>query len=196
MHSRGIMTNTRNAALASAIAGLLFGVLAAAGPLAPVKNAWSNPVSNLSGRLRVAKSAITTDEYFELALELSNSGNIPLAVQCHNPHIFRVTVFDAAGKQVKTIFTRSDILSSPHWGIIPRGGYLGFRVSIQSQDGAKGSHLDITTLIWKLSPGTYRISGEFSSGRAEDFMGGPGKATIWEGKIDLPPVDIEITEKE
>ncbi|MCX5674803.1 MAG: hypothetical protein NTX87_07330, partial [Planctomycetota bacterium] len=175
----------------------LFCILAVAGPLSPAKpDEWSKPVSQLSGRLRVAESRIATDQYFQLTLELANRGGTPLAVQCGNPHIFTITLLDGAGKQVKPTLVRADVLSSPQWGVIPGGAYLGFPVSIQSQDGAKGSHLDITTLIWKLSPGKYRIAGEFSSGGAADFMGTPGKATIWDGKIDLPPVDIEVVEKE
>ena len=191
------MKTIRNADLASVIPGLLFCVLAVAGLLPAVKiDAWSKPVLQLSGRLRVAELRITSDQHFQLTLEMANRGDTPLAVQCGNPHIFSITILDGAGKQVKPTSARIDVLSSPQWGVIPGRAYLGFPVSIRSQDGAKGSHLDITTLIWKLPPGKYRISGEFSSGKAADFMGKPGKAKIWEGKIELPPVDIEIVEKE
>lgn len=131
-----------------------------------------------------------------LTLELANRGSAPLAVQCGNPHIFTVVLLDGVGKPAKPTSARIDVLSSPQWGVIPRESYLGFPVSIQSQDGAKGSHLDSTTLIWKLSPGKYRISGTFASGRAADFMGKPGKTKTWEGKIELPPIDIEVVEKE
>lgn len=167
-----------------------------AGPLPSAKpDAWSEPVAKLSGRLRLSEPKITTDQYLQINLELANRGHTPLAIQSGNPHIFTITLLDGAGKPVKPTSARSDVLSSPQWGVIPGGAYLGFPVSIQSQDGAKGSHLDITTLIWKLSPGKYRISGTFSCGRAADFMGSPGKAEVWEGKIDLPPIDIEVAEK-
>ena len=174
-----------------------FCISAVARPLAPAKpDVWSEPASLLAGRLRVAEKAITTDQYFRLTLELANQGHTPLAVQSGNPHIFTITLLDSAGKLVKPTSARIDVISSPQWGVIPGRAYLGFPVSIHSQDGAKGSHLDITTLIWRLSPGTYRITGEYSSDRAADFMGKPGKAKIWEGKIRLPPVDIEVLERE
>ncbi len=156
---------------------------------------WSEPVASLSGRLRVSEPRITSDQYFQITLELANRGHSPLAVQSGNPHIFTVTLLDGAGKPVKPTSARDDVLSFPQWGVIPGGAYLGIPVSIQSQDGAKGSHLDITTLIWKLSPGKYRIAGAFSSRRAADFMGIPGKAEIWEGQIDLPALEVEVVEK-
>ena len=191
------MRTHHKAGTASIVTGVLICAAADAGPLAPLrKDEWSKPVSSLAGRLRVAKTRISTDEYFQLTLELTNRGNMSLAVQCGNPHIFSITVFDTAGKQVSAAFARIDVLSFPQWGVIPGRSYLGFPVSMQSQDGAKGSHLDITTRIWKLSPGKYRITGQFSSGRAADFMGKPGKAKIWEGKLQLPPLDIEVVEKE
>ncbi len=191
------MRAIKNAVLVLGTAGMLLCALAGARPVEPLqKDAWSKPVSNLAGRLRIAKTRITTDEHFQLTLELSNRGNIPLAVQSGNPHIFSLTVLDGAGEEVKPTSIRIDVLSQPQWGVIPRSSYLGFPVSIQSQDGAKGSHLDIITLIWKLSPGKYRISGSFASGRAAEFMGEPGKAKIWEGKIELASLDIEVFQKE
>ena len=194
---RPIMRTHHKAGTASIVTGVLICAAADAGPLAPQrKDEWSKPVSSLAGRLRVAKTRISTDEYFQLTLELTNRGNMSLAVQCGNPHIFSITVIDTAGKQVGATSVRLDVLSSPQWGVIPGRSYLGFPVSMQSQDGAKGSHLDITTRIWKLSPGKYRITGQFSSGRAADFMGKPGKAKIWEGRIQLPPLDIEVVRKE
>jgi hypothetical protein len=180
---------------AVSIAALLC-VSAVAAPLAPVTpDAWSEAVAGLAGRIRVAEPTITTEQHFCLTLELANRGNGSLAVQSGNPHIFTITLLDGAGKPVQPTSARMDVLSSPQWGVIPGGAYLGLPVSIQSQDGAKGSHLDITTLIWKLSPGKYRICATFSSGSAADLMGSPGKAAIWEGKIVIPPLDIEVVEK-
>jgi hypothetical protein len=177
------------------IAALLC-VSAVAAPLAPVTpDAWSEPVAGLAGRIRVAEQTITTEQYFCLTLELVNRAHAPLAVQSGNPHMFTITLLDGAGKPVQPTSGRVDVLSSPQWGVIPGGAYLGLPVSIQTQDGAKGSHLDITTLIWKLAPGKYRVCATFSSGSAADFRGSPGKAAIWEGKIDIPPLDVEVVEK-
>jgi hypothetical protein len=189
--------NRKTAILLSVVVALACAVTAVAEPLAPASpDSWSEPVNKLAGRLRVSESRITVDQHFQISLELANRGHIPLAVQCGNPHIITITLFDSAGKPVKPTSARVDVLSSPQWGVIPGRAYLGFPVSIQSQDGAKGSHLDITTLIWELSPGKYRVVGEFASGRAADFMGIPGKAEIWEGRIELPSIDIEVIDKE
>ena len=186
----------RNAVFVAVAAGLLFCVMAVAKPVEPAKvNAWSKTVAQLSGRMRVAQPRITTDQHFQITLELANQGSTPVAVQCGDPHVFTITILDGAGKQVKPTLTRVDILSSPQWGVVPGKAYLGFPVSIESQDGAKGSHLDITTLIWELSPGKYQISGSFSAGKPAEFMGKPDKAKVWKGKIELPPIDIEIVEK-
>ena len=192
------MKAIRNSVFVLVATGLFFYVATTfAKPVAPAKaDTWSKPVAQLSGRMRVAQSRITTDQHFQITLELANRGSTSLAVQCGNPHIFSIAMLTQAGKPVKPISARIDILSSPQWGVIPGRAYLGFPVSIQSQDGAKGSHLDITTLIWKLPPGKYQISGSFTAGKPGDFMGKPGKAKVWEGKIELPPIDIEIVEKE
>lgn len=156
---------------------------------------WSESVSGLAGRLRVAEATIATDQYFRVTLELANRGQAALAVQSGNPHIFTITLLDSTGKPVNPSYARADVFSIPQWGVIPGRAYLGFPVSIQSLDGAKGANLDITTAIWKLPSGKYRICGTFSSGKAADFMGSPGKASIWEGKIELPPLDVEVIEK-
>ena len=177
------------------LAGLLSS-MAIASPLAPCgTNVWSSSMSGISGRLCIAEQSISEDAFFTVALELRNDGAMPLAVQCANPHLFTAAVIDGAGKRVQPTLARHDVISSPQWGVIPGNSYLRFPVSIQSEDGAKGSHLDTTTLIWKLAPGMYRISADYSSGKSADFMGQSGPATIWTGTLRLPQVNIEVTPK-
>jgi len=170
--------------------------VAIASPLAPVKeHAWSKPVGSLSARLVVTRTNIRESESFRLTLELKNTGVLPLAVQAHNPHILTLKILDSAGKSVRPSASRIDVISSPQWGVIPRDGYLGFPVTIRSPDRVKGSHIDITTSIWKLPPGKYRVLGEYSSESPLEFpkfMGKPGKARIWEGKVNLSALDLEI----
>ncbi len=170
--------------------------VAIASPFAPVKGyAWSKPVGVLSARLVVTRSNIRESESFRLTLELKNTGVLPLAVQTYNPHILTLKILDSAGNSVGPSSSRIDIISSPQWGVIPRDGYLGFPVTIRSPDRVKGSHIDITTRIWKLPPGKYRVSGEYSSTNPPQFpeiMGKPGRARIWEGKVNLPALDLEI----
>ena len=93
------MKTIRNAVFTSVAAGLLNCAIAIAKPVAPAElDAWSKPVSGLSGRMRVAQPKITTDQHFQLTLELANRGGTPLAVQSGNPHIFSVTVLGSEGK--------------------------------------------------------------------------------------------------
>ncbi len=162
----------------------------------PLPDSLSKPVANLAGSLSVAQAQITTEEYFQIRLNLYNCGKEPLAVQVGDPFSFRITVLDAAGKTVEPAFSRSDLLCSPQWGVIPGRSYLGLPVSQKSEDGAKVSHLDIVTFIWKLSPGKYRIVGRFSSDTTSSSMGPPGKAKVWQGELELPPLDVTVVEKE
>lgn len=172
---------------------ILLCVAVVAKPLAPIEQkAWSKVNGNVSGRLLVTKDTIEPTEHFQLELVLHNIGNVPLAFQTENPFTFTVHILNRAGKTVKTTSARVDILSSPQWAVLPRNCSLTFPVSIKSADGAKGSHLDITTLIWKLPVGKYRICGEYSSDSFTEFKEKPKNVMVWQGKIELPPVDVEI----
>jgi len=165
-------------------------------PIAPVKqHVWSKPVGSLSARLVVTKGSIQESESFRLTLELKNTGTQPLAIQTYNPHLLTLKILHSAGKSVGPSSSRIDIISSPQWGVIPRDGYLGFPVTIRGPERAKGSHIDITTSIWNLPPGKYRVSGEYSSESPlpfSEFLGKSGKARIWKGKVSLPALDLEI----
>ena len=144
----------------------------------------------------MAKERIESSENFELILELRNTNGRPLALQTENPFAFTVRVLNGAGKPVMATSTRWDVLYSPQWAIVPRNCCLSFPVSIKSADGAKGSHLDITTLIWKLPDAKYRIEAEYSSGAFGEFKEKPENVTLWKGTLALPPVDVEIKTKE
>ena len=61
------------------------------------------------------------------------------------------------------------------------------------QDGAHGSQVDIVTSTWKLPPGKYRLYGTYSSGGFESVRAEPPKdVKVWEGKLVLPPVELEV----
>ena len=161
------------------------------------KNPWSETVNGLSGRLLVAREKIGTTEYFQLTLEVRNVGNSPLALQTKNPFAFTLRVLDGAGKVVAATSVRIDLwLRFPQWAIVPASCYLGTPVSIQSKDGAAGSHLDITTTIWKLPAGRYRLTAEYASKGFRESPDKPKNVTVWQGKLVLPPVDVEIEPKE
>jgi hypothetical protein len=167
--------------------------LVTAAPLQPVAGGtWSEQAGNLVGRLVVAQKKIKASEYFLLTLELRNVGIMPLAFPTGNPFTLTVRVLDGAGKQVNSTMVRMDVLCSPQWAVLPKASYLGFPVSIKGADGATGAHLDTTTSIWKLSPGTYRIDAEYSSDRFGEFKAKPTNITLWQGKLMLPAIDVEI----
>ncbi len=165
-------------------------------PLEPVKkDAWSKPVSGLAGRLRVSEKTITPERPF-----LANRGNRSLAVQQGHPHLVTVIIRDSAGREVTPTFSRVDVICSPQWGVIPRDSYLGFRVSRPCQGRAKASHLDITTRAWKLPPGKYRISGSYrtdtpAADLSLQLAGRPGQVTVWKGRIELPPIEVEVLKR-
>ncbi len=155
---------------------------------------WSKPAIGLNGRLVVARPRITTSEQFDLSLELRNhhyGGGPWLAVQSGNPFLFNVSVTDANGKTVKPTMQRVDVMYSPKWKVIRPfpDERLTIPVSIRSIDGAKGSHLDTTTDIWKLPPGKYKIAATFTSPKEVRYK---GEATPWTGKLELSPIEVEI----
>jgi beta-lactamase regulating signal transducer with metallopeptidase domain len=165
--------------------------------VAPAETPWSGPVG-LSGRLVVAQPTITPKEQFDLSLELRNvnrGGSPWLAVQEGNPFLFEARVTDAVGKAVKPTMQRVDVLYSPKWRVIRPfpDERLKIPVSIRSEDGAAGSHLDTTTNIWKLPPGKYKISGTYRSAEEVRYE---GEATPWAGKLVIPPVDVEVIAEE
>lgn len=214
---------SRSVILSSVVA--LACIMAVAGPLPPAKpNAWSDQVAGLYGRLhfgemtpakcadappsdrlRVSETRLKTDQYYQITLELANQSPRRLAVECRNPGNLTLTVIDGNGKPV-TLMARVVLAGSlPQWGVIPSRTYLGLPVGVLDQ----GS-LDIFTCAWKLPPGKYRIIGRFASGRAANSMDRPvvtpafsepdpdliGKAEVWSGIIELPPLDVEVTDKE
>lgn len=167
-------------------------------PLAPLpKGAWSETVSNVAGRLRVEKATIAENEHFELTLELFNRGDSSLAVRTYYPFDFTASLRDSAGNEVKPTSGRVDIFSCARWGVVPGRSYLGFPVSNESpirDSGYSSSNLDVIRHIWKLAPGKYRISGTFTwSGEVN--MGGTAGVERWKGKLDLPPIDVEVVGK-
>ena len=156
--------------------------------------AWSAPAGGLEGRLVLALPRISETDWFALKLELRNVGEVPLAVQTGNPFLLDVRVADAKGQAVKPTWTRSDVLFSPKWAEIAPKSSLSVQVSEKSIDGAKGSHLDVTTSIWKLEPGKYRVSATCKSQERGAAASSPykGNARLWSGQLALPEIEVEV----
>jgi hypothetical protein len=143
--------------------------------------------------LVVAKPRISRPLQIQASLELRSihyGGGPWLAVQSGNPFLFEMRVSDATGKPVQPTMQRVDVMYSPKWLIIRPWDRLTIPLTIESLDGARGSHLDTTTRIWKLPPGKYRLGGTFSAPRKDRHE--EKKATFWNGTLELPPVEVEI----
>lgn len=163
-------------------------------PAAPISGGWSEAANGLAGRLLVSQQKITQSGFFLLTLELRNTGSSTLAVEAHSLCAFRVKVLDSDGNAVRATMMRIDVSSYPRWALLPPQCCLGIPVSMQSIDGAKGSHLDITTEIWRLEPGKYTIRGAYSSNWTQKFDTNRRNEKAWQGKLSLPPVEVEVTD--
>ena len=148
---------------------------------------WSESVKGLSGRL-LAKD---NSGHIELTLELRNDDSLPRWVVAHDPFAFDLTVRDAEGKEVRPTAERADILSSPQAAILPRNCYLGLPVTLPAEP-EKRWNLDITTKLWALAPGRYRLAGKYVIPAAERELKTKEEAYPWHGEIVLPEIEIEV----
>ena len=132
--------------------------------------------------------------HVELSVELWNKGSMPLVATTHDPFAFDLVVRDAAGEVVKPDAQRIDVLSSPQAGVIPRDCLLALPVTL-TQDEAGKWNLDITTKLWRLAPGKYRLSGVYEVQPGPELKPkdvGPPRET-WQGTLSLPEIEIEIS---
>jgi len=158
----------------------------------PVPERSGEP-GGLVGRLIVAKPKISRPLQLQVGLELRSihyGGGPWMAVQSGNPFLFEMQVTDASGAPVPPTMQRVDVLYSSKWLIIRPWDRPVIPLTIESLDGAKGSHLDTTTRIWKLPPGKYRLAGTFSAPHEGRYEG--KEATPWNGTLELPSVQVEI----
>jgi hypothetical protein len=138
-------------------------------------------IGGLRGRLVVAKPVIGSSEQFRVDLRLQNTADAPITITHGNPADFEARVNDSHGKPVEPTSHRVDVMHFPKTSVIEPKADLTFPVTIQSIDGAKGSHLDTTTRIWTLRPGKYTLGGTYK---------------LPAGQLALLPVELEIRKKE
>jgi hypothetical protein len=164
----------------------------AAEPVAPV-GVWSREVKHLAGRLAARESRVPRAGHVELSVELWNKGSTSVVVSAHDPFAFDLVVRDAAGKVVAPDAQRIDVLSSPQAAVIPRDCRLALPVTL-SQDEAGKWNLDITTKLWRLAPGKYRLSGVYQAQPGPRLKGFDPPRDNWQGTLSLPEIEIEISE--
>ena len=154
---------------------------------------WSPIVEDLQGRLVVASSRITPLESFQVDIEIRNQGKKLWWIEVGDPLRVTIEVLDAAGTVVPPTAYRTDLLHAIEWRKIPARSSTLFPVSQVSEDGAKGSHLDVISRTWKLPLGRYRIRGRFSMEEArETRVPGDETVEVWRSALDFPKIAVEI----
>jgi hypothetical protein len=152
---------------------------------------WSNVVSGVAGRLRIAFEDLNPGLRHAVYLELANHGFEPITLT--NLPMIDAEVFESVGKPVGTA---GQIGSGPEpvrqWAVIPRDAYVGLRIDAQTIGVPTREHgvvlLAVGGKAWELPPGKYllRTSATFNA----EHDGPPNQ---WVGKLDLPDVEVVVT---
>jgi hypothetical protein len=162
----------------------------------PVQRAaWSREVKHLAGRMAAKELRVPKAGHVELFVELWNKGSTSVVVSAHDPFAFDIVVRDAAGKVVESDAQRIDVLSSPQAAVIHRDCRLALPVTLSQGEAGKWN-LDITTKLWHLAPGKYRMRGVYQvqSGPEQKLKDGDPPRVAWQGTLSLPEIEIEISE--
>ena len=170
---------------------VLFGALLALSTAkAGAADAWSKPIADIRGRLVAETREVKGKPVILLFVELENTGPLRRGVVTHDPFAFALTVKDAAGKVLDSDAQRGEILSSPQVAVLPRETVLRFPVTLAQ---GEAWNLDITTHLWKLKPGRYRLAGKYSvpPGEPTEFPKGD-VIHAWSGELELPEIEVDI----
>jgi hypothetical protein len=153
-------------------------------------DSWSKPIADIRGRLIAETREVKGKPFVQLWVELENTGSLRRSVVTHDPFAFSLMVKDATGKVLGSDSRRGEILSSPQVAVIPRGCVLRLPVTLTQE---KTWNLDITTHLWTLKSGRYKLAGK--------YIVPPGEQTetpkddvvhAWSGELELPEIEIEI----
>jgi hypothetical protein len=157
----------------------------------PTANAWSEPVQELSGRVRVEFEDLNPGLRHAVYLELRNHSLNPVAV-INQPQI-QAELFDSAGKAVGTVgFPISGPLPERQWVVIPGDASIDLRLDMQNvglptrESGM--ALLSVGGKMWGLRAGNYRLEVEAIFKKEED-----APPNQWVGQLKLPPVEVVVT---
>ena len=151
---------------------------------------WSKPIADVRGRLIAEQRQMKGKPVIQLWVELENTGPLRRSVVTHDPFAFSLTVMDAAGKVLDSDSQRGEILSSPQVAVLPRECVLRLPVTLAQE---KMWNLDITTHLWKLKPGRYKLAGKYSVPPGEQTeIPKEDVVHAWSGELQLPEIEIEI----
>ena len=192
-HPRGVARGPEGIAMFTKI-GLFFTLLVgcaigAAEDTKPATVVWSQPSGALSGRLVLEKEKIVSNDSLKVTLEIRNEGSKDIVLDVGNPESINTVVHDAEGHKIAETACRSDVCYCSMWATLPPRCYLGFLISEESTDGAKGSQLDTGVQIWNLPPGKYTLKVTYST---TSPLAKSDRKDAWTGTIVTPPVSFEI----
>jgi len=162
----------------------------------PVVGEPSAPVGGLSGRWVVHSGRIGRGGRFRVAVRFRNVGRQTLALQEFSLAPVEVEVLDADDRPVPAA---SELDASRRrkigWQAIAPDGSLTLWVGPGPDAPAAAANLEIAAKRWVLAPGRYRLRGRYTSRHftaPEPELKHFG-ARLWSGRIELPPVEIEVT---
>lgn len=144
---------------------------------------WSPPSGGLRARLIAgpAQGRVRVGESISIGIELENIGSVPLRVVLDDPFAFTAKIEDTSGRELSSTRSRLEVLSSPRVETIASGQTVRSPLTTPHEDAKM--ELDLTTSMWQLAPGRYRLYGHFT---------GSGAESTWMGTLDLPAIMIEV----
>jgi len=157
------------------------------------ENSWSDPASNLSGRIQVQLEDLHPGLRHAVYLELKNHSPDVIAV-ANQPQI-HAELFDLSGKEVDTSgISANGPKPVLQWAMIPYNAYIGFRIDMLSAGVPTREHGEILLALggqnWRLKIGQYVLHVAVEFNKEKD-----GPSNQWNGKLVLPPAAIEVREE-
>lgn len=165
-------------------------LLALSAAVAGAAESWSKPIADIRGRLVAGQREVNGKSVVQLWVELENTGPLRRGVVTHDPFAFTLTVKDATGKALDSDAQREEILSSPQVAVVPRETTVRFPVTLGQ---GQAWNLDITTHLWKLKPGSYKLAGRYRVPPGEQAEL-PAEDVVhpWSGEVALPEIEVDI----
>jgi hypothetical protein len=157
----------------------------------PATNAWSEPVDDLSARLRVEFENLEQGFRSAVYLELRNHSTNPVAV-FDQPRL-QAELLDSRGQpQERSGLTMSGPIRSGQWAVIPGNAYVGVRIDMQTAAASiqpHGALLAVGGVAWQLPAGTYVLNISAAFDHRPD-----GPEHQWSGHVVPPPVHVVVTD--
>jgi hypothetical protein len=157
----------------------------------PAATVWSEPVKELSGRLRVEFEDLQPGLRHAVYLELRSHSLNPVAVT--NQPQTHAELFDTAGRPVTPSgSSMSGPIALPQWAVMPQDAYMGFRIDMQTVGVPTREHgkalIAVGGKSWELKAGEYVLKTALVFRKEEDAPNNQ-----WVGELELPSVEVVVT---